>query len=607
MSNGTSRYSVGIDLGTTNCALAYVDHGSEDDNAIHVLAVPQLAHPGEVTERPLLPSFTYIPGPHELPAGSLSLPWNENPAAGVGLIARSLGEKIPRRMVASAKSWLCHGGVDRTAAILPWGSEDDVEKISPLDATAGYLIHLREAWNHLMATEHVDHRLEQQEVLLTVPASFDAVARDLTMQAATQAGLQQVTLLEEPQAAFYAWLHNRGDEWREHVGVGDVVLVCDVGGGTTDFTLIAVGEEAGNLTLERLAVGDHILVGGDNMDLALAHTIKAKIEADGTKLSSAQLIALWHASRAAKEKILADPAVDSCPVTIVGRGSRLIGGTLQADLTRDEVFQVILDGFFPETKKDDLPKPARRAGLQELGLNYASDPAVPKHIAQFLTDNKSALPDGKGNIVHPSRILFNGGVLKAGPVQERIQTILSKWSKSDKVPPAQVLIGADLDLAVSRGAAYYGRVRRGSGVRIRGGTARSYYVGVESAMPAVPGMVPPIKALCVVPFGMEEGTEVDVPEEEFGLYVGEASEFRFLSSTHRKEDSVGTMIEDWESAGIEELAPLETTLSAEESDSSVVPVRLRSRVTELGMLELWCIARDGKGEWKLEFNVREQR
>lgn len=612
MTKEQTRYVVGIDLGTTNNALAYVDTGAEGEAAdeVQVLSIAQLVNPGEVQKQQLLPSFLYLPGEHELPAGSLSLPWAPDRDYAVGALARQLGERIPRRMVASAKSWLCHRGVDRTAPILPWASEDDVVKVSPLEATTRYLLHLKEAWNRQVAQELDEHRLEVQEVYLTVPASFDAVARDLTAQAAKAAGLENVTLLEEPQSAFYSWLQLQGDGWRNQVSVGDAILVCDIGGGTTDFTLIAVDEEDGNLTLERLAVGDHILVGGDNMDLALAYLVSEKFKAQGQRLDSGQVLCLWHTCRAAKERVLADPDCDRLPVAVVGRGSRLVGGTLQTDLTREEVLQVILDGFFAECKVSDQPAAQRASGLQELGLDYACDPVVPKHIAKFLSENVGAVKGSAkrgGKFLHPTAVLFNGGVTKSMPVQERIVGILNGWLKAAKGEPVRVLEGADLDLAAARGGAYYGLVRRGKGIRIRGGTARTYYVGVETARPAVPGMAPPIKALCVVPFGMEEGTEVDLPKQDFGLIVGQPAQFRFLSSVQRKEDVVGTIIDDWELEGLEELAPLEAVLPAEGTEEgTAVPVRLRAKVTEVGALELWCVARDGEGEWKLEFNVREK-
>jgi hypothetical protein len=551
-----------------------------------------------------------LPGPNELPAGSLKLPWDANRDYAVGEFARNFGSQVPTRLVASAKSWLCHPGVDRRAPILPWKAPEGGRKLSPLQATTHYINHLREAWNYTVAKDVAANRLEQQDIILTVPASFDAVARELTVEAARAAGLEQVTLLEEPQAAFYAWIEKSGDSWRKPVEVGDVVLVCDLGGGTTDLTLIAVTEEAGNLVLTRVAVGDHILLGGDNMDLALAHALAQTLAAKGTKLDASQMLTLWHACRGAKEKLFSESNLASAPVTLPGRGSRVLAGTIKTDLTRAEVERVLIDGFFPDCPPDAVPKQQRAIGLQELGLPYASDPAVTRHLAHFLHRHRELIAEkappkrGKKKAGQPTAILFNGGVFKAEPLRERIVSILGQWTKAGTGGAVKVLGGTDLDLAVARGAAYYGLVRRGKGVRIRGGTARSYYIGVETSLPAVPGSPPPIKALCVVPYGMEEGTEADLPDQEFGLVVGAPAEFRFLGSTVRHTDAVGTMVEDWEGQ-IDELTPMVTTLEAPGREGNMVPVHLHSKVTEIGTLELWCLSRDGKQRWKLEFNVRE--
>jgi len=605
-----SRYVVGIDLGTTNSALAYVDTGRGEDGALEGMNVPQVVHPGTVEDRVLLPSFSYLPGPNELPAGSLKLPWDAQRDYAVGEFARNHGSQVPTRLVSSAKSWLCHAGVDRRAPILPWKALEGGRKISPLQASTFYLEHLCRAWNYAVAKDVATNRLEQQDIILTVPASFDAVARELTVEAARAAGLEQVTLLEEPQAAFYAWIESGGEAWRKQVEVGDVVLVCDVGGGTTDLTLIAVSEEAGNLVLTRAAVGDHILLGGDNMDLALAHAVAQALAAKGTKLDAGQMLTLWHACRAAKEKLFSDTSAASAAVTLPGRGSRVLAGTIKSELTLSEVERVLVEGFFPDCPPDAVPKQQRAIGLQELGLLYASDPSVTRHLAYFLHRQAEVLAErsppkrGKKKAAQPSAVLFNGGVFKAEPLRERVVGILNHWSKTAGGGSVKVLGGTDLDLAVARGAAYYGLVRRGKGVRIRGGTARSYYVGVETSLPAVPGSPPPIKALCVVPFGMEEGTEADLPDQEFGLVVGTPAEFRFLGSTVRRGDAVGTMVEDWEGE-IDELSPMATTLDAPGREGNTVPVHLHSKVTEVGTLELWCLSRDGNQRWKLEFNVRE--
>jgi hypothetical protein len=605
-----SRYVVGIDLGTTNSALAYVDTGvgEPEDARPAVLPIPQLVQPAQVEPRTLLPSFLYLPNPGELPAGSLKLPWDANRDYAVGEFARNHGSLVPTRLVASAKSWLCHSGVDRKAPILPWKAPEGARHVSPLEATTFYLKHLVESWNNQVAKEIAENRLERQDAVLTVPASFDAAARELTVEAARAAGLEHVTLLEEPQAAFYAWIDASRDKWREQVEVGDAVLIVDVGGGTTDLTLVAVGEEGGQLALTRVAVGDHILLGGDNMDLALAHAVAQQFAAKGTKLDAAQMLMLWHGCRAAKEKLYSDPKLASAPVTVTGRGSKVIGSTIKGDLTRAEVERVLVEGFFPDCPPDAEPARQRGAGLQELGLPYASDPAVTRHLAHFLHRQSEVLAErlqgkkGRKKVTGPTALLFNGGVFKAEPLRRRVADVLNGWAKGHSV---RVLPNADLDLAVARGAAYCGLVRRGKGVRIRGGAARSYYVGVETSLPAVPGAAPPLKALCVVPFGMEEGTEADIPGQEFGLVVGAPAEFRFLGSTVRRSDAPGTVVEEWEGQ-IDELAPVTTTLEAPGKEGQMVPVHLHTKVTEVGTLELWCLSRDGKQRWKLEYSVRDR-
>ena len=595
---GESRYIVGIDLGTTNTAVAYVDTADGDTAAVRMLELPQLVRLGHVEARQTLPSFLYLANPGELPPGSLRLPWDPGATDAVGVLARDHGAKVPARLVSSAKSWLSHGGVDRTAPILPLGLEDTERRISPVDASARYLAHVRDAWNAAMAATDGALRLEEQSVLLTVPASFDPVARELTVQAARAAGLSQAVLLEEPQAALYAWLGDQGDGWREQVSPGDVLLVCDVGGGTTDFSLIHVHDDGGDLVLERVAVGDHILLGGDNMDLALAHIVQFRLEEQGTNLDAWQSRELWYACREAKEALLSGASSESHPVSVLGRGSRLIGGAIKTEVWRDDVEVVVLEGFFPQCTADERPKRRRTAGLRELGLPYADDAAVTRHLAEFL-GRHGAVGDKA-----PTAVLFNGGVFKAGMLQGRVVEVLDGWASDRGAEPVTVLSGANLDLAVARGAAWYGLVRRGNGIRIRGGTARSYYVGVESSMPAVPGMAPPMRALCVAPAGMEEGTEAGVDDREFGLVIGEPVEFRFLASNVRREDPVGAMVPLRDE--IEELSPLEITLPAEEGAAGqVVPVRVRVQVTEIGTLAVWCVSRDGSRRWKLEFEIRE--
>ena len=619
------RYVVGIDLGTTHTALAYAllpegeDANADAREPIRMLGIPQLVAQGTLDTRELLPSFFYVA--HESD-GPQVLPWDEARKYAVGEHARARGVDAPARVIASAKSWLCHPSVDRRAAILPAGAPEDVERISPVEASWRYLEHLVEAWDHVVAKGDPSLSLTKQSVVLTVPASFDAAARELTTEAAYAAGLEDLTLLEEPQAAFYAWLADKGDAWRKEVKAGDVVLVVDIGGGTSDFSVIAAVDKGGELTLERVAVGDHILLGGDNMDMLLAHIVETKMvrEAEeagkSLELDRWQKIALQHGARGAKEKLLTaieqGGAEKNAQIAIAGKGSKLIGGTLRTEVTRDEVQAAIVDGFFPVVDAAARPAVRARAALTQVGLPYAQDPGVTRHLAALLARHADAVGPAGGTrkLLHPTRILFNGGVMKAPLLRDRISSCVDAWLESDGAPKAKVLEGADLDLAVARGAAAYGLARKGSGVRIRGGTARAYYVGIESAMPAVPGLEPPITALCVAPIGMEEGSSVDLSGSggELGVVVGEKVSFRFFGSSVRRKDGAGTAVERWKQGEIEELAPIEVNLPAEgRVAGDVVPVTLRSSVTEVGTLLLEAVPvqpRKVDERWKVELSVR---
>lgn len=611
MSEGPS-YAVGIDLGTTHCALSYVDLDLSEGEAVaqHVLPIPQTVAPGSIEALPLLPSFLYLPGVGELPEGALTLPWRADAPHGVGEVARALGSKTPIRVVSSAKSWLCHAGVDRLAPILPAHAPDEVDKISPLSASKAYLEHLRDAWD----AEHPEAPLADQEVVITVPASFDPGARELTAEAAHEAGLGAMVLLEEPQAALYAWIQGTEGTWRDQVALGDVILVVDVGGGTTDLSLIAVTEEKGALELHRVAVGEHILLGGDNMDLALAVAVRSKLEERGKKLDAWQLGALTHGCRAAKETLLGDDEVEAVPLVVPSRGRKLIGGSIRTELTRAEVESVIVEGFFPEVEPSARPRARARGALTQLGLPYAQDAGITRHLATFLARQVGATEDVAGferalptnaTFLHPTAILFNGGVFNSPLLAARVERQINAWITSEGGMPARVLEGADLDAAVSRGAAYYGYVRRGEGVRIRGGTARAFYIGVEASMPAVPGMEPPIAAICVAPFGIEEGTECEPAPQELGLVVGEPVSFRFFASSVRREDTVGDVLERWGDDELEELPEIQATLPAEDRPAGdVVPVRLRAGVNEVGVLQLDAIPRDGDERWRVELEVR---
>ena len=607
------RYSVGIDLGTTHCVVSYLDisNPEADQEAVSVLAIPQLTNPGNVENKAQLPSFLYLAHDSELAEGATALPWTGKAEHLVGEIARQLGSKTPNRLVSSAKSWLCHNGVDCKQPLLPVEVAEDVERVSPFLASKAYLAHLIAAWQH----QFPEQPLAEQDVTITVPASFDPAARELTIEAAHAVGLAHAILLEEPQAALYSWIEASAGEWRKQVKVGDVILVIDVGGGTTDLSLIAVTEEDGNLQLTRIAVGDHILLGGDNMDLALAYTVKAKIEQEtGKRLENWQLQALTQSCRNAKEKLLSNQDLDNIPLVIAGRGSSLFGSTLRSDLNREELQKILVAGFLPEVNSQDKPQVRPRTGLRSTGLLYAQDAAITRHIAAFLTKQREAanefsdiqLPE-HATFLHPTAILFNGGVLKSDLLAQRLLSIVNSWLNAEQAPEARLLPGADLDLAVARGAAYYGFVRKGKGVRIKGGTAAAYYVGVESAMPAVPGLPTPIEALCVSPLGLEEGSEVSLPNDEFGVVVGIPVRFRFFASKTRRDDQVGQRLDAWTDDELEELTEIEITLPEENQQTGeIVPVHLSATATEIGTLELKAVSRKNPHvSWKIEFEVRD--
>ena len=584
-----SNYAIGIDLGTTNNVLASTNL-SHPEAAVEVLQVPQLVAANTVEARPSLPSFLYLGTQEETTQGAFRLPWGE-PACAVGEWARRQGADSPARTVAAAKSWLAHSQVDRRASILPWDAPVEVGKLSPVEASCRYLQHLGAAWKHARP----DAPLADQQVVLTVPASFDAAARELTREAALQAGLpESLVLLEEPQAAFYAWLSDSSHDWRRSVKEGDVVLICDVGGGTTDFSLVAVAQEQGDLTLRRLAVGRHILVGGDNMDLALAHHAQTQFAAKGIKLDAWQSVALWHSCRAAKESMLAPDGPAEHPVTVLGRGRRVVGQSQSIPLSRDEILTLLLDGFLPQTSLEATTQPSTPSGFIELGLPFESDPAITRHLAAFLTR--------QGN-VRPTHVLFNGGVFRAEAFRRRLLEVLTAWYGPDAAP--RVLAGnTEYDLAVARGAAYYGHARQGKGIRIRGGSPRGYYVGIAPTGPAVPGAQRPLRQLCVAPLGMEEGTELEVPAPAIGLVTGAEAQFRFFSTTTRR-DPVGTLMIASPDNDLDETDTLAATLPAAENGvAGYVPVRFLTRLTELGILELWCVSTVSDKRWKLEFCVR---
>jgi hypothetical protein len=588
------QFSIGIDLGTTNSALAYASL-TDPARGVHLLDIPQLTAPATLESRKLLPSFAFVTPEGESKAGTGALPWPSEAGALIGTWARDRAAEAPDRAIASAKSWLCNTRIDRREPILPWGAPDTIAKLSPVEASRRYLTHLAAAWNHAFP----DAPIADQQVVITVPASFDAVARELTREAALAAGLpDSLILLEEPQAALYAWLDAQGDAWRKTLHEGDSILVCDVGGGTTDLTLVRVESEQGDLHLRRVLVGNHLLIGGDNMDITLAHHAAGRFAAEKkTQLDAWQSVSLWHACRRAKEILLAQDGPASTPITILGRGTRLIGGSISIDLKRDEILTLLVDGFYPVCDRATHPKKQRTSGFRELGLEFESDPAITHHLAQFLS-----LPGSEST--RPTRILLNGGVFKADAFRNRIMQVLASWFPANAAPT--LLDGAmDLDFAVARGAAAYGVTKLGKGIRIRGGTPCAYYVGIETSGPAIPGAPRPVKALCVVPQGMEEGTEADVPGNDIGVVVGEHAHFRFFSSNCRAQDTCGALLAAWGPDELQETTSMETELKASTAAGQVVPVRFHSRITELGVFELWCVQPGTSQKWKLEFNIRE--
>jgi molecular chaperone DnaK (HSP70) len=598
-------YIVGIDLGTTNCAVAYVDtKGRERPPAdIRLFEVPQLVAASETQPRPMLPSFLYLPGPHELPPGAARLPWQDSPDRIVGEFARVQGARVPGHLVASAKSWLCHAGVDREADILPWGAPREARRLSPVEASADFLRHIRDAWNATIAGDDPERRLEAQEVVLTVPASFDEAARELTVDAARRAGLASLTLLEEPQAAFYCWIVSHQEGWQREVRGGELILVCDIGGGTTDFSLITVVETPTGPGFRRIAVGDHLMLGGDNIDLALAHQVEAKLA--GARLDTEQWSALRYACRTAKEKLLGDQPPERWSVTIAGRGARIIGGSLQSVLTRDEVVAAVLDGFFPRVARGEEPARGAKLGLQEFGLPFVSDPAIPRHLSAFLRRHRAeaigqggTTPDDRP--ARPDAILFNGGALTPAIVRARIVEVVSSWFPDDPGPAytPRVLTNASLDLAVAFGAAYYGVVRRGGGIRIGGGTARSYYVGFQSDRPDTPW-------LCVVPRDAQEGDEIAIDQRDLDLLMGQPVLFPLASSSVRAADRPGDLVAA-DPDSIRELPPLQSLMRVgRKAKAERVPVQLAARVTEVGTVELWCRSRTDDRRWRLQIQLRE--
>jgi molecular chaperone DnaK (HSP70) len=607
-----SRYLIGIDLGTTNSVVAYIDTQEVADagSPIRVLPVPQLVGQGEVRTLPALPSFLYFPTEEELSAGTVSATWDEDPPMVTGVLAREQGAFAPSRQVSSAKSWLSCPGMHRRAKILPAQAEPPQPMISPVEASARYLMHLRDAWNRSIGTE-VEMRFEHQEIVLTVPGSFDEEARELTVEAARSAGLDKLTLLEEPLAAFYAWIAaNRhaqagspssrpyltGDGNGEDFPDGELILICDIGGGTTDFSLVRARMVNGELQFERTAIGEHLLLGGDNLDFALARRVEEKLK--DIKLTLRQRYALRRACCASKEQLLSDSSLERVPVTVLGSGRAVIGQAVRVDLTREEVLQILMAGFLPITASDEMPTHGRSTALRELGLPYASDPAITKHLAAFLTQAAAAMnvSSASNRMVRPNAVLFNGGFCAAAVTRARIAEAISTWfGAAQSGWRFKLLSNESVDSAVARGAAYYGRVRRGTGLRIRAGNARTYYIGLRSE--------DGLQGICVLPAGVGEGTTLPLLDREFSVLANRPVSFTLYSSRTR-HDAHGE-VTALDETNVHRHPPLVALLRYGKKMRDVyLIVGLRASFTEVGTLELWCESRDTSHRWRLQFELR---
>ena len=600
------RYIIGIDLGTTNSAVSYIDlFQDKPKQKIRIFKVPQLTGPGEITRLSVLPSFFYIPGSYDIAPESIVVPWKKEKIGDqnfVGAFARDHGAKVPARLVSSAKSWLCHSNVDRKARILPWGAGNDVYKVSPVQATSAYLEHVKNAWNATMAEDEEDY-LENQMIVVTVPASFDEVARDLTMEAAGLAGYRDVTLLEEPLAAFYSWLIRHGSEWRKYVRPNELILVCDVGGGTTDFTLITLQEFEGSPRFERIAVGDHLILGGDNMDLALARRIEMRFSQRKMSLNTDRWKALCHQCRQAKEAILAG-LEQSYKITIMGEGSRLIAGTIAAKLERKEVEETIVDGFFPIADPGEIPRKTARSGISEFGLPYEQEPAITRHLGWFLEQHREDVHKMLGrSSPEPDLILFNGGALKPSVVQERIRAAIRHWFGETHSDRPKMLENPEHDLAVALGASYYGLVKIGKGVRVGCGSARAYFLGITTRDEQT-GTIHKGQAMCFVERGLDEGTHIKLENYKFEVLANQPVIFDIYSSSYRSGDRCGDLVTIDDS--MTALSPLRTVVQyGKKGVRKQVPVRIEADFTEIGTLAIWCRSLISNHRWQLQFQLRE--
>jgi len=569
----------------------------------------------ELAPRPVLPSFTYIPGAHDLPPGSTALPWAPERTYLVGEFAREQGIRVPERLVSSAKSWLSHSGVDRTAPILPWGADEGIERISPVEASRRYLQHIAESWNARMALGSNEIRFEDQLIVLTVPASFDEVARELTVSAAEAAGIHNAILLEEPMAAFYAWLSRHEHDWQEEISDGQLILVCDIGGGTTDFSVVAVRSDGEGLKLDRLAVGDHLLLGGDNMDLTLGRHVETRLMGQPGKLDAARWHQVVFRCRQAKEQLLgthsssAPDTPSSVDITVVSGGSNLIAGTLTTTLTEGEVHDLILDGFFPKIDYGGSASTVTRTGLTELGLPYIQNPAITQHLATFWRRYEPLLQEETGREqIYPDFILFNGGTLAPAVLQQRLVDVVADWFQSragSSWQPAQ-LTNQHPELAVAIGGAYYGLVRLGEGVRIGSGSPRAYYVEVASSIDNKSDRTDRSRTgVCLIPRGAQEGLDIRLQAPTFEALTNQPVSFQIFTSTDRIGDQPGDIV----TLSPESVSMLPSITSVlrygRRGTATRIPVRLAVRLNETGTLELWCESIQTEHRWLLQFDVRD--
>ena len=598
------RFIIGIDLGTTNCAVSYVDLLAKGSTTkrIRIFKIPQMTGSGEVNRLPVLPSFLYIPGEFDISREAIVELWEGAESNFAGAFARDHGAQVPARLVSSAKSWLCHANVDRQARILPWGADKEVPKVSPVMATAAYLKHIRMAWNDLWGPDD-SLLLENQLIIATVPASFDEVARELTLEAAKLGGLNNVILLEEPLAAFYSWLMRHEKDWQDFVQTGELILVCDVGGGTTDFTLIILREAEGSPRFERIAVGDHLILGGDNIDLALARRVETGLTGPRRSMSTNRWKALCHQCRQAKETILGGSA-ETFKVTLMGEGSRLIAGTLSAELGQDEVIDTILEGFFPLVAAETAANTAGRKGITEFGLPYEQEPAITRHLGRFLEQHRDDIFQTlQRQSSAPDLILYNGGSLRPAKIQQRIRAALRHWYRETDSERPRVLENPDPDLAVALGAAYYGLVKVGEGVRVGSGSPRGYYLGIARSE-TVEQDAQDMEAICVVERGLEEGSTIGLKDNAFEVLTNQPVSFDLYSSSYRSGDRHGDVIRVDDSFAV--LPPLQTMIQyGKKGHRKTIPVKIEAEYTELGTLALWCRSRISDHRWKLQFQLRD--